>query len=155
MQKYNEEDIKGFRAKDQRISWLSIFSSICKLEGATTINLDNIITATNKANNALYKEYPFVEIKPLQNNYQPRTFTKPEQSQDLKCDYCKANLVKTKDGSAFRCPNWKKDGTGCKGTYVRPGERERAMAQDSIEDEARHNYNEHPNDDIPPEFGER
>ena len=63
---YTPKDIETFNRKDQRISWLSIFSSLCiffKADGNNPGILDEggIKEITNKINDALYQRYPFVE----------------------------------------------------------------------------------------------
>ena len=66
MNNYSSKDIETFNRKDQRISWLSIFSSLCTFFKADDSNpgiLDEggIKEIADKLNDELYAKYPFVE----------------------------------------------------------------------------------------------
>jgi len=153
-QQYQEDE-----AKSKRISFQSIFSSLCNLYQHTT-PADDLVAdlekMANDINKRLHTNYPQTTNTTAQA---PKAQCKPkfEATGDYKCDFCGANLVKTKAGNAFRCPNWKKDGSGCKGTYVDPQKIKQANYQDSIDEEShqQHYDNHHTDTDIPPEFGGR
>ena len=140
---YSKADIDNFRGKDMRISFLSILSSLCTREKGEEIFTDKVVEKAFEINEKLYQKYPYVENTPT--SYQkPQGGGKFNATSDYKCEFCGAVLVKTKSGDAFRCPNWKKDGTGCQGTYIKPGEVERARNEDTMTDDA---------NNPPPEYG--
>ena len=161
---YSKEDIQNFNNKDYRMAFenaLKSYASAISGCGGNTECLKaifgneyeeliklGITRFSHLKTDELFIKYPIItkEIPTgephVSGNYAPKRefkkFTKPEVSNEYKCNFCHASLVKTKDGSAYRCPNWKKDGSGCKGTYVKPEDIARANHTDSITDEASH-----------------
>jgi len=56
---YTPKDIETFNRKDQRISWLSIFSSI--VERYKDVLIEDAVEKAFEINDKLYTKYPFVE----------------------------------------------------------------------------------------------
>ena len=101
---YSNEDIQGFHEKDKRISWLSIFSSLCSQTGNEPKQLAEVAYVLN---DALYQKYPF----PTDNVPVARTTT---SIGGMKCPKCGADMkMREKEGSKFwGCPNYRTK--GCK-----------------------------------------
>lgn len=65
---YSDKEINEFRRKDMRISWLSIFSSLCGMFQGQSITdekyselVKTIASKANEVNKGLYEKYPFEE----------------------------------------------------------------------------------------------
>lgn len=99
MKNYSNEDIENFKAKDKRISFLSLFSSISK-------NEPDIIEATEKAiqvNERLYKEYPLISTT-MQPSYKPTGYNfKPTREGDnCPCGAPRVEKSGVKNGKEWR-----------------------------------------------------
>lgn len=58
---YSPQQIRGFQGKDKRISFLSIFSSLCNLHKGTETKPDFIQYEAFKITQEVFKKYPFPE----------------------------------------------------------------------------------------------
>ncbi len=54
---YTQEEKQTFRVKDKRISWLSIFSSLCQKNPQRDVK--EIENEAYRLNEELYKKYPY------------------------------------------------------------------------------------------------
>lgn len=146
---YNKSEIDGFRQKDKRISWLSIFSTIVN-EKDTTGDIMEKAQLANELNSILYKEYPFPK-----EDIVDKSGWKVEQENTEECPECGSPMKYkegAKDGKVWRgyfCTKGGKFGK-CKAKpiWLPSNPPSKMKAESSILEEMQSIQN-----DLPPEFG--
>jgi hypothetical protein len=170
---YSKEEIEVFQTKDKRISWLSIFSSLCNHNQGGG-DLKAMVESAFSINNELYAKYPFPEAK---SNNPPPTAYKPATAplnasgsgSDTKlCPVCGAFMIRQTNKRNPAGPDWKCSVKTCKwqwqnGEYVKSNYitsawdvKEKDVARANFEDDAAdqaHHQNEHFDNSLPPEYG--
>lgn len=59
MGKYSDQQIEAFNNKDRRISWLSIFSSLCSAVNTEKFNPTELSKFADELTTHLVERYPF------------------------------------------------------------------------------------------------
>ena len=124
MNTYSNEDIEGFHAKDMRISWLSIFSSLTKALDIDKVKVETLAETAYELNENLYKKYPFV-IKQIptgepskSTSYVPKSIVGANRvvtgGSNKLCPVCQSPMNRVFNKKNEKAPDWKCTKPGCK-----------------------------------------
>jgi len=160
-----------WEAKDKRISFQSLFSSLCELYKGTTpdgVLVNDLEKMAYELNANLHKKYAYTE-KPMTKNITVGKVVNQTGGVEIHpCPVCGKPMNRQYNKKNPKSPDWKCSDSNCKftkaygggwrkGDYItgdwdpKPEDLALANHQDAIDDEA-HKNNEHTDEDIPAEY---